>query len=320
MSSLPVSLIVGCGRSAPFVLPGGGRYTAGRESNTTYNESLAGARVPGWAGVHGPQGIDALRPDGTLLKYVYNLSELAAPGTADDALMAFQHRMCISGDEDRVPWPKPEGYNPDDFLLMQRAIDATGNADSFTSMPPGAYHGYPGPKKKYDLCCGITIAASDQPTINKGWANASWERRLQIVADHTYFELGTFYYIANDPKVPVAVRKQFQQYGLCRDEFVDNGYLPWQLYVRISNRMVGDFVLTQNNICQPRRKPNSIAVGDWYASLLRAEGHTCRCFAGDHILCTRIFHALSRALIRGSVDEGSPRAYGSRLTQRFFPC
>jgi hypothetical protein len=90
----------------------------------------------------------------------------------------------------QVPWPKPDGYNPDDFLLMQRVIDATGSAGSFTSMPPGPYHGYPGPKKKYDLCCGITVAASDQPTLNKGWANATWEQKQQIIADHTYFELG----------------------------------------------------------------------------------------------------------------------------------
>ena len=46
-------------------------------------------------------------------------------------------------------------------------------------------HGYPGPKKKYTLCCGISIAASDQPNLNKGWASASWERKQQIVAAHT---------------------------------------------------------------------------------------------------------------------------------------
>ena len=96
-------------------------------------------------------------PDGKLLKYVSPLSELNPPGSADDALMAFQvgekctaamlrhaafhcrdvawftgcsvawftgcfadgvsglfrrvqHRMCISGDADRVAWPKPTGY------------------------------------------------------------------------------------------------------------------------------------------------------------------------------------------------------------------
>ena len=112
-------------------------YTAGREANTTYGEPLAGARVPGWVGVGGPRNVSALRPDGTLLKYVANLSELAPPGSADDALMAFQHRMCVSGDDDRVPWPQPPGYDRDDFLLIQRALYANKNDSAFFSaMPP----------------------------------------------------------------------------------------------------------------------------------------------------------------------------------------
>lgn len=171
--------------------------------------------------------------------------------------------MCISGDPDRIPWPKPDGYDPEDFLLIQRGIEASdGKADFFTRMPPSSLPGYPGPKKKYCLCCGISIGATDQPTLNKGWASAGWERKQEIIADHTYFELGTFYYLANDRKVPEAVRKEFSAYGLCSDEFEQFGHVPPQLYIRISNRLVGDFVMTQNTIL-PRAKSDSIAVGDW---------------------------------------------------------
>jgi hypothetical protein len=74
---------------------------------------------------------------------------------------------------------------------------------------------------------------------------------------------GTFYYLANDPKVPQKIRDNYNEYGLCRDEFVDNNHVPIQLYIRISNRLVGDYVLTQTNIGNPRRKSDSIAVGDW---------------------------------------------------------
>lgn len=239
-------------------------YTAGREAISTYNESLAGARVPGWTGVSPPRHVDALRPDGSLLRFVANVSELAPPGEADDALMAFQHRMCVSGDADRIPWPQPAAYNSDDFLLIQRALDANGgNADFFTAMPPSTLPGYPGPKKKYCLCCGISVGASDQPMLNKGWANASWERKQQITTDILYFELGTFYYLANDPRVPDSVRQLYSQYGLCSDEFQAFGNIPPQLYVRISNRLVGDVVVTQNSIASPRNKPDSIGVGDW---------------------------------------------------------
>lgn len=61
-------------------------YTAGREANTTYNESLAGVRPPSWAGVGGPRNVSALAPGGGLIKYVADLSELGPPGSADDGV------------------------------------------------------------------------------------------------------------------------------------------------------------------------------------------------------------------------------------------
>ena len=51
--------------------------------NPRYNESLAGARTPGWVGVSGPRTINPLKEDGTLIKYVSNISDLAPPGAAD---------------------------------------------------------------------------------------------------------------------------------------------------------------------------------------------------------------------------------------------
>jgi len=76
-------------------------------------------------------------------------------------------------------------------------------------------------------------------------------------------ELDTFYYLANDAAVPAAVRATFSSYGLCADEFVDNGHMPHQLYVRISNRLVGDVVLTQHTVASPQSKPDSIGVANW---------------------------------------------------------
>ena len=46
-----------------------------------------------------------------------------------------------------IPWPKPDGYDPEDFLLIQRGIEASdGKADFFTRMPPSSLPGYPGGK------------------------------------------------------------------------------------------------------------------------------------------------------------------------------
>jgi ribulose 1,5-bisphosphate synthetase/thiazole synthase len=156
-----------------MVAVGDVEYTAGREAKTQYNESLAGARVPGFKGVSGPQHVNALRADGTPLKYVQNLSDLAAPGEADDALMAFQHRLCTTNNKTiLVPWPKPAGYNPDDFLLMQRAFEANGNKTTigFGSHPPGL----PSHISKFCqvTCCGSCALA--------GLRDVTWQMKRVV--------------------------------------------------------------------------------------------------------------------------------------------
>ena len=239
-------------------------HTSGRESTLQYNESLAGAHIPSWNGVSGPHHIQGTTNAGKLLKYVDNITTLAAPGGSDASLMAFQHRMCISSSKNRIPWSKPLHYNASDFELLQRAIDADNNsAQFFSSMPPSRLPGLPLHIEKYCLCCGITVYSTDNPVLNRGWSTATWEEKQTLIQDHIYFELGSFYYLSHDSRVPLAVRNEFNNYGLCEDEFVDNQYIPPQLYVRISNRLVGDYVMTQNNIVQPMIKTDSIAVGDW---------------------------------------------------------
>jgi len=47
------------------------------------------------------------------------------------------------------------------------------------------------------------------------------------------------------------------------DNYADNGYWPPQIYVRISNRLNGSTLLTQNNLANPRSKPDGVAMGCW---------------------------------------------------------
>jgi hypothetical protein len=240
-------------------------YTSGREAVSKYNESLAGARKPGFVHTHGPRHVDALNADGSILKYVGNLSDLRPPGEADDALMAFQHAYCITDDTDRVPWPKPDGYDPKDFLLYQRAVTACNGSVhclGYGDVPASGPRFDP-EKKKYAVGPGLSVSCADQPMLNRGWANASFERRQEIKAAYVYHELGAYYFLANDPSVPVSVRELYGKYGLCPDEFQQFNYIPPQLYVRSSNRLVGDRVLTQNNMDRPRNKTDSIAVATW---------------------------------------------------------
>jgi hypothetical protein len=61
--------------------------------------------------------------------------------------------------------------------------------------------------------------------------------------------------------VPQGVRDEMSKFGLCRDEFTDNGGWPHQLYVREARRMLSALVMTEHHCVGQRTAPDSIGMG-----------------------------------------------------------
>ena len=83
-------------------------------------------------------------------------------------------------------------------------------------------------------------------------------------------------------------------WGLCKDEFQDNGGWPHQLYVREARRMVSDYVMTQANCQSVRTAPKSIGLASY-----TMDSHNCR----------RIVNANGHVRNEGDVQIGVPQPY-----------
>jgi hypothetical protein len=54
-----------------------------------------------------------------------------------------------------------------------------------------------------------------------------------------------------------------KSWGLPKDEFKDNGGWPHQVYVREARRMIGTFVMTENELRKKKPTPDSVGMGSY---------------------------------------------------------
>src|ERR1051325_2323030 len=71
--------------------------------------------------------------------------------------------------------------------------------------------------------------------------------RARIWKDHEFYTRGFIHFLTTNPRVPAHLRAEMQQFGLCKDEFLDTGGWPPQLYVREASRLVSDYVMTEHH-------------------------------------------------------------------------
>ena len=176
-------------------------------------------------------------------------------GEGDNKVQAYCYRMCLTDHPDnRVPFPRPDRYNPKEYELLLRVFQA-GWREGLEKFDPI-------PNRKTD-CNNHGPFSTDNIGYSYDYPEASYERRQEILREHQNYQKGWYYFIANDPRVPQEVQTLLRRWGLSRDEFTDNGNWPHQIYVREARRMKGSFIMTENNLLKKKPTPDSVGMGSY---------------------------------------------------------
>lgn len=233
-------------------------YTVGREGNEVYGETLNGVQKSRAEKHQFEHRIDPYvvpgDPESGLLPRIHG-EDPGEDGQGDHRVQAYNFRVCLTRvPENRVPFSQPEGYDPAQYTLLARALQAGGRF-IFTK-----FDGVPNLKTDTN---NHGAFSTDNIGMNYDYPEASYERRAEIVREHETYQKGFFYFLANDPSVPEDVRTQMSEWGLAADEFRDNGNWPHQLYIREARRMVSDHVTTELHLTGAEPTPMPVAMGSY---------------------------------------------------------
>lgn len=238
----------------------GVNWTIGREGRKEFGESLAGKQYP-----KAKLPISGLDAEGVPLPFI-TTTDAGPDEDGDKNVMIYSFRLCVTKDPvNRVSFPKPASYDPAHWEILRRYFTQE-------KRPHLLWDLYPLPGNKFDANNGIgkQFSMGLMGACN-GWSEADEAGRAKIWEAHKQYTLEMHHFLSTDPAVPAAIREEYAQIGLCKDEFADYGHWSPQLYVREGRRMIGEYIVSQKDIMEEPKKNDAIVV-----SSFPIDSHDCQ--------------------------------------------
>jgi hypothetical protein len=307
-------VFIDCTYEGDLLAAAGVSHTIGRESNSTYNETLNGVQLRKYHQFE--DGIDpyVVPGDSTSgLLWGINDEPLSPNGTGDRKAQAYNFRLCWSDDPaNQVPFSetRPDNYDPERYALLLRLLESR-EAKGWERHNAATYFIINRmPNHKTDIN-NRGAFSTDYIGGNWDYPEGTYEERQAIGQDHEDYIKGLCYFLATDPRVPKRVQDDLNTWGWAKDEFTENGYFPHQMYVREARRMIGATVMTEHHCLGEEVVEDPIGLAAY-----TMDSHNC-----DRV----VIHKDGQAMVKneGNVEVGGfppfPIGY-SALTPKAEEC
>jgi hypothetical protein len=182
------------------------------------------------------------------------------PGEPAPGVQAYCYRLCLTTAADRLPIAPPPDYDPKQYELIARFIQACiANGDDMDLRWFSKHD--PLPNDKWDF--NTATFGGNLPGASHAWPEATYDEREKIARAHENYHRGLLHFLATDERVPAKVRRDMQRFGLPRDEFKDTGGWPHQLYIREGRRMISDLVMTEHHLAGKAIASDAVGLGSY---------------------------------------------------------
>ena len=236
-------------------------YAVGREAKEVFNEELAGVGpTTNWTPID-PYVVQGDAKSGLLS--LVDADHGLPKGAADDYTQAYNYRFYVTRDAaKRIAFEKPAGYDAKDFEVVGRYVEhlvrSTEGDEKLLKRLRDIFPGWLNSGEyNYKRDSLVTIAPLG---VSRYYQDGNWEAKSRIWRRHKDYLSGLHHFLSTDSRVPEKFRAETAALGLDKTMHADTDGWPNQLYVRISRRMQGPYVLTLADVWNKTQVEDSIGL------------------------------------------------------------